>query len=249
LLQQAANRSDLTLPDLQSALRAGGSLPLIRASTSKHADEIIDQFRALGITTSLIRNEDLKPASANKKIRALEFSDAGVTGWVGTPAERLFAKWEDLTLLVTGRLQMNNVENVVRRKRGGQKPVDRRELTNDEAIFDLYSRSAGDGWRVMADNFDFSCLGERKSITAFENFRALINFFREQAENLEVNESYVAVRSVLAKVWPLEANRVTGGWRRSGAGKFEISTVTSTGNENQFTNYSRLLHCLKMRER
>src|SRR6185295_4789815 len=111
--------------------------PLIQASTSKQADEIIEEFRRFGIPASLIKNEDLKPASANKKIRALEFSDAGVAGWVGTPAERLFTSWEDLTLLVTGRLQMNNVEDVVRRKRGGQKPVVRRELTNDESIFDL----------------------------------------------------------------------------------------------------------------
>ena len=221
---------------------------MIQASTTKQADEIIEEFRRFGIPASLIKDEDLKPASANKKIRALEFSDAGVAGMVGTPAERLFTSWEDLSLLVTGRLQMNNVEDVVRRKRGGQKPVDRRELTNDESIFDLYSRSAEDGWRILADSFDFSCLGEGKGITAFENFRALINLFRERAENLEVDESYLAVRPVLAKVWPLGANMRTGGWRRSGAGKFDISTVTTIDNENQFTNYSRLLHWLKMRE-
>jgi hypothetical protein len=247
-LQQIATRADLKLSDLQSALKASGRLPLIQASTTKQADEIIEEFRRFGIPASLIKDEDLKPASANKKIRALEFSDAGVAGMVGTPAERLFTSWEDLSLLVTGRLQMNNVEDVVRRKRGGQKPVDRRELTNDESIFDLYSRSAEDGWRILADSFDFSCLGEGKGITAFENFRVLINLFRERAENLEVDESYLAVRPVLAKVWPLGANMRTGGWRRSGAGKFDISTVTTIDNENQFTNYSRLLHWLKMRE-
>jgi hypothetical protein len=248
LLQQIATRSDLKLPDLQSALRTGGALPLLQTTTSKQADELIDEFRARGVQTSLVRNEDLRAGSTNKKIRALEFSDDGLTGLVGVSAERVFEKWDDLTLLVTGRLQMNNVEDVVRRKRGGQKPVDRRELTNDESIFDLYSRSAADGWRIVADSFDFSCLGERKGITAFENFRALIGSLRERAENLEVSESYLAVRSLLGRVWPLGASTRTGGWRRSGAGKFDISTVTSTDNEDQFTNYSRLLQCLKMRE-
>ena len=245
---QVATRADLKLPDLQRALRAGGGLPLLQVNTSKEADELIDEFRALGIQTSSIKDKDLRASSANRKIRAVEFSDDGLTGLVRTSAERLFEKWGDLTLLVTGRLQMNNVEDVVRRKRGGQKPVDRRELTNDESIFDLYSRSAGDGWRIVADSFDFSCLGERKRITAFENFRALINLLRERAENLEVDDSYLAVRPLLANVWPLGANTRTGGWRRSGAGKFDISTVTTTDNENQFTNYSRLLQCLKMRE-
>lgn len=247
-LQQIATRSDLKLPDLQNALRAGGALPLLQTNTSKQPDELVDEFRALGIPTSLVRNEDLKAGSTNKKIRALEFSDDGLTGFVGVSAERVFEKWDDLTLLVTGRLQMNNVEDIIRPKRGGQKPVDRRELTNDESIFDLYGRSAADGWRISADSFDFSCLGERKGITAFANFRALINLLRERAENLEVSESYLAVRSLLVKVWPLEASTRTGGWRRSGAGQFDLSTLTSTDNEGQFTNYSRLLQCLKMRE-
>ena len=247
-LQQIATRAELKLPDLQSALTASGCLPLMQVNTMKEADDLVGEFRALGIETSLITSADLSPTSANRKIRALEFSSNGLTGLVGTSAERFFEKWGDLTLLVTGRLQISNVEDVVRRKRGGQKPVDRRELTNDESIFDLYGRTGADGWRIVADSFDFSCLGEKKGMTAFANFRALINLLREQAENLEVNDSYLTVRPLLAHVWPLGASTRTGGWRRSGAGKFDISTVTSTDNENQFTSYSRLLQCLKMRE-
>ena len=247
-LQQIAMRAELKLPDLQSALKVSGCFPLMQVNTSKEAEEVVAEFRTLGIETSLITSADLTPTSANRKIRALEFSRDGLTGLVGTSAERFFEKWGDLSLLVAGRLQISNVEDVVRRKRGGQKPVDRRELTNDESIFDLYGRSGADGWRIVADSFDFSCLGERKGITAFENFRALINLLCEQAENLEVNDSYLVVRPLLAHVWPLVASTRTGGWRRSGAGKFDISTVTSTDNENQFTNYSLLLQCLKMRE-
>ncbi len=248
VLQQIATRSDLKLPDLQSAWRAGATLPLAQANTNQQAEELIDEFRVLGIQTALVSNEDLNDSAANKKIRALEFSDDGLTGLAGVSGERVFEKWSDLTLLVTGRLQVNNVEEVVRRKRGGNKPVDRREFANDESIFDLYSRSAKEGWRIAADNFDFSCLGPRKGITAFENFRSLVNLLRERAENLEVDDSYLTVRPLLAKLWPPGASTRSGGWRRMGAGKFDMSTVTSTDNENQFANYSRLLQCLKMRE-
>ena len=210
---------------------------------------MINEFRALGIQTTLIRNEELNADSINQKVHACEFSNDGLTGLAGVSGERLFARWGDLTLIVSGRLQTNDVEEVVRRKRGIQKPVDHRELTNAESIFDLYSRSETVGWRIAADSFDFSCLGERKGITAFENFRTLINLLRERAANLEVDESYLAVRPLLARVWPLGASTRTGGWRRSGAGKLEISTVTSTDNENQFSNYSRMLHCLRMRRK
>jgi hypothetical protein len=248
VLQQIATRSDLKLSDLQSVLRAGGAFPLVQANTNKQAEELNDGFRALGIQTTLVRNEELHADSVNNKIRALEFSDEGLTGLAGVSGERVFKRWSDLMLLVTGRLQMNNVEQVVRRKRSGHKPVDRRELTNDESIFDLYGRSATDGWRIAADNFDFSCLGARKGITAFENFRGLVNLLGERAENLEVDKTYLAVRPLLVKLWPLVASTRNGGWRRMSAGKFDMSMVTSTDNENQFTNYSRLLRCLKMRE-
>jgi hypothetical protein len=248
VLERVASRSELKLPDLKSALRAGGALPLVQTNTSKQAEDLIDEFRTLGIQTTLIRNDELNASPINKKVRALEFSHDGLTGLAGVSGERLFEKWGDLTLIVSGRLQMNNVEDVVRRKRGGQKPVDHRELTNAESIFDLYSRSETVGWRIAADSFDFSCLSERKGITAFENFRALIKLLGERATNVEVDESYLAVRPLLARVWPWGASTRTGGWRRSGAGKFDISTVTSTDNENQFSNYSRLLQCLRMRK-
>lgn len=245
--ERVASRAELKLPDLTSALHAGGALLLAQTNTSKQAEELIDEFRTLGIQTTLIRNEELNANSINKKVRALEFSDDGLTGLAGVSGERLFERWGDLTLIVSGRLQMNNVEDVVRRKRGGQKPVDHRELTNSESIFDLYSRSATEGWRIVADSFDFSCLAERKGITAFENFRALITLLGERAANVKVDESYLAARPLLARVWPLGASTRTGGWRRSGAGKVDISTVKSTDNENQFSNYSRLLHRLRMR--
>jgi hypothetical protein len=247
VLERVAGRAELKLPDLKSALRGGGGLPLAQTNTSKQAEGLIDEFRTLGIETTLIRNEELNANSINKKVRAFEFSDDGLTGLAGVSGERLFEAWGDLTLIVSGRLQMNDVEDVIRRKRGRTKPVDHRELTNAESIFDLYSRSATEGWRIAADSFDFSCLAKRKGITAFENFRALIKLLSERAPNVEVDESYLAVRPLLARLWPLGASTRTGGWRRSGAGKFDVSTVTSTDNENQFSNYSRLLKCLRMR--
>jgi hypothetical protein len=247
-LERVASAAELNLPDLKSAWLNNAPLLLAQTSTNKQAEDLIDDFRRLEIEPVLVRNEDLNAETINKKIRAFEFSDAGLTGLAGVSGERLFERWDDLMLIVSGRLQMNNVEDVVRRKRGRQKPVDHRELTNAESIFDLYGRSTNMGWRIVADSFDFSCLAERKGITAFENFRALINLLRERAANLEVDESYLAVRPLLARFWPRAASTRTGGWRRSGAGKVEISTVTSTDNESQFSNYSRLVHCLRMRK-
>jgi hypothetical protein len=150
--------------------------------------------------------------------------------------------------MVVGRLHTTNVEDVAQQKRRGQKPVDHREVSHDEAMLDLYSRSNDTPCRILATSFDFSCLGERKGITTVENFRTLIGILRERASNLVVDDSYVTARAVLAYVWPLAKTTRTGGWRRAGAGKVEVSTVTTIDNEDQFNNYSRLLQVLRMRE-
>jgi hypothetical protein len=179
------------------------------------------------------------------KIRALEFSNEGATAVGISSGERTFASWPELTLLVVGRLQTNQIEVIERKKRGGAKPLDRRELSTDESLMDVYTRPSATGWRISASNFDYGCLGSLKGFATFENFEALIEALSERAPNLKVVQSYGQLRPLLANVWPLETKTTYGGWRRSGAGKYDMSTVTATDNEAQFDNFSRLLHWLQ----
>lgn len=247
-LETLATRLEIKATDLRGALRAEGDLPFCHLKTREQAEELADEIRQTGIQTSIISGEDLKSASAGKKIRALEFSDDGLSGLTVTSGEHIYTPWPDLILMVVGRLLTTNIEDVAQQKRRGQKPLDHREVSHDETMLDLYSRSSETASRIIAASFDFSCLGERKGMTAFENFTTLIDVLRERAANLVVNESYVAARTVLAKVWPLASSTRGGGWRRAGAGKLEVSTVTTIDNEAQFNNYSRLLQVLRMRE-
>ena len=85
-------------------------------------------------------------------------------------------------------------------------------------------------------------------MTAVENFIALTNVLRGRASRAEFDDSYVRVRQMLTAVWPLEQATRKGEWRRSGAGKFDLSTVTTTDNATQFTRYSRLRRWLRARE-
>jgi hypothetical protein len=247
-LETLATRLEIKATDLRGALRSAGDLPFCHLDTREQAEEFAGEMRQSGIQTSIISAEDLKSASAGKKIRGLEFSADGLTGLTVTSGEHIFTPWPDLILLVVGRLLTTNIEDVAQQKRRGQKPLDHREVSHDETMLDLYSRSSDTPWRIMAASFDFSCLGERKGMTAFENFATLIDILREKAANLVVNDSYVAARTVLAKVWPLASSTRGGGWRRAGAGKLEVSTVTTIDNEAQFNNYSRLSQVLRTRE-
>ena len=85
-------------------------------------------------------------------------------------------------------------------------------------------------------------------MTAFENFTTLINLLRLRAPKIGVDDSYRSLRALLRNVWPLEPQTRKGEWRRRGAGKVDVSAVTTIDNEIQFNSYSRLRQRLKLRE-
>ncbi|HXI62385.1 MAG TPA: hypothetical protein VNF70_06725 [Pyrinomonadaceae bacterium] len=231
--------------DLRTALVSAA--PLLVASTHDKANQTVNDLRKIGIDNLLVTDEDLQLSSGTRKIRALELTDEGLMGLPASSGPRLPTPWAELILGVVGRLQTHRSEIEERRRGRKLKPIDQRELTDDETVLDLYVRSSEAGWRISTRNFDFSCLADRKTLTTFDNFRALINLLRERAA-LEIDESYIRLRPLLSGVWPLQKQTRKGARGRSGAGKYDVSTVTTTDNETQFNNYSRLLWFLKMRE-
>jgi hypothetical protein len=233
--------------DLERALELGTPVPLSLAATAEQAKMLIDQLSALGIQAEVFVHDQLHLNLPVKKIRALEVSDDRLTLTIlngGTVSVDL----ADLVLMVMGRLMVSRLEKEERRRRGRSQPVDSRELFSDEPLVDLYSRTDEIGCRIAAGSFDFSCLGAEKSMTAFENFTKLIALVRARAPNVEIDDSYRALRPVLANIWPLEPQTRKGEWRRAGAGKLDVSTVTSIDNETQFNSYSRLRRHVKFRQ-
>jgi hypothetical protein len=232
--------------DVQIALGVGGPVPLALAATSEHAATLAEELRAWGITADVFGADTLNFNLAPKKIRALEFSDDSLTATILNGGS-VAVNWGDLTLMVLGRLMVNRLEVEERRRRGRSQPVDSRELFSDEPLVDLYTRSGDCGYRISAGSFDFSCLGTEKALTAFENFTKLVELLRTRAAQVEVDDSYRSLRTVLTSVWPLEPQTRKGEWRRTGAGKVDVATVTSIDNEVQFNSYSRLRQHLKLR--
>ena len=229
----------LKAAEVESAISLGHPVPLARATTLEEATILADKLRALGIGVDILSEDALNLDSPARKIRTLEFSDNGLNVTL-LRGEGVSLPWDELILIVTGRLQVNRTEVEVRRRRGRAKPLDTRELFADESVADLYARSNEVGCRIYSSSFDFSCLGTERSMTAFENFTTLINLLRMRAPNVEVDHSYRNLRAVLANVWPLEPQTRKSEWRRRGAGKVDISTVTTIDNETQFNSYSRL---------
>jgi hypothetical protein len=222
-------------------------IPLSRTTTLEEGTRLADELGELGLEVVVLPEDGLELDMPTKKIRSLELSDEGLTAnlTIGGPTR---ISWSELRLMVAGRLLLNRKESEERQGRGRAKPVDSRELFSDEPVVDLYRKSDAVGFRISGNSFDFSCLGDGKAMTAFENLAVLINLVKTRAPGIEFDDSYRSLRTVLNNVWPLEPQTRKGEWRRSGVGKVDVSTVTTIDNENQFNAYSRLRQQIKFNE-
>jgi hypothetical protein len=152
--------------------------------------------------------------------------------------------WEDLVLIVTGRITRKRVELKEERKRSENRVLEADQFFADEHVIDLFARRAAAPYRITSGTFDFSCLGERKQLVAADNMSILIDVFREHVPAIVYDQTYKTVRKVLEPVWRSEQNNESTGWRRSRPGKYSLGSVVETTNESQFSRYARLRYYL-----
>ena len=247
VLEKLAAKFCLKPEELRVALNTGQPVPVF-ATSSDEATAIAGQLMSDEIESAVIPGAELGDGAAHINIRAFEFRDTGIAAHAKHRGEQLFASWSDLALIVTGRLLMHRVEVDERRSRTTVKSLDRREISQDQSVIDLYSGSDNRPWRIIVNDFDFSCLGAGKSLTAFDNVKQLLERLTDQSD-AELNDSYGAMRPLLANIWPLESTERQGRSQRPRASRREISTVTSSDNEAQFNRYSRLAWIWKNRGR
>ena len=245
VVDQLAGRFQFKPAELQAGISTAGLLPLTSVSREQ-VPELLSALKDYGFEAFSIPASDVQTLTAARKIRELEFTETTLSALTTSPVQQLRASWSDLVLIVLGRLQTCRVEVDERQSRGAIKHLDRRELSHDESVVDLYAKS-GTAWRIGANDFDFSCLGEHKSLTAFDNLRALVELLTRRA-GAELNDTYARIRPLLAVVWPLEMTSSKERSRRPRAGRKDVSVVTATDNVMQFNNYSRLAWNVKLRE-
>ena len=243
---QLAAKFHLKPEELGVALRTDAPLPLTSTPSKDETTKLISEMTGAGIESASIAFADLKTDIAHVNIRTLEFADDAVIAMSKSGGQRYVSKLTDLQLIVPGRLLMHRLEVDERRSRTSVKPLDRRELTDDQAVIDMYTQPSDAPWRVIANDFDFSCLGELKGLTAFDNVKALIDLLKDRTP-AEVNDSYLRLKPILTVIWPAQNTTSQSRSRRPRAGRHDFSTVTSSDNETQFNNYSRLVWCWKRR--
>jgi hypothetical protein len=237
----------LDASDLKRILETEETLPLSRVATFDEASLIERSLRALGLRTLTVSDEDLREGILTpKRVRAAELMEEKLVLHPTGGGEPGSVSWSDVLLLVAGRLVNRKVASEERqgRRKGGSE----HELANasetyaDEAVMDLYS--AFGGWRIAANHFDFSCVGQSKSLMAAENFRALASMLRARAPQAIYDDAFARVRHALSLVWKPEQSVEARGLKRARPGKYSMETLTTSDNEAQFTRYALLRHYL-----
>jgi hypothetical protein len=241
-LTEAATLLRLTSTELARILEFRMPLPVARAATPDEALLVQRRLEPLGIVTRIVADAELGvEETGTTKVRAIEIDETGIRAFQTPETPAIHIHWSDFDLMVSGRLITWRVE--VKEQKGARPDnsiVDSSQFFTDELVFELYSQRLSASYRFSANSFDFSCLGNTKSLLAAENLATLLKRFCEHAPQAELDDSYNLVRKALETVWPSQQQNESSGWRRERPGKYIVGSATETSNERQFMRYSRL---------
>jgi hypothetical protein len=247
-IAEAASLLKLDPERLGEIIASRRALPLVRANTEEGAAVFVKRLGALGIKAEVFADEILEKQP--ERVRALALNEDALVCWTSPEEEPRRLGWTEVVLLVVGRVVTRRVEIEQRQTKlsSRSRVVDTRELTADEAVLDIYTQAC-EGFRVMADGFDYSCLGAGKRLLARDNFSALVAALRERAPSAVFDDEYARKRALLNAAWPPSEHTGSSGLRRERTGRLNTESVTTTSNETQFTRYARLRLQLALRAR
>lgn len=216
-------------------------LPVSRVETVEEAGIVENRLKDFNLNAFIVTDEDLSPEKAPQRVRGLEFSDNLTLRFTGNDNIETL-NWEDLPVLVEGRIFESKREALEQRKKGEAKEIgEASEFSADERVLDFYDSKNLLGYRVSSKSFDFSCLGAKKSLLANENFEILVNEFKHCAPNAVFDGNYKMVRPLLTQVWEMDERRDLTGLQHAGVGKINLGRTLTINNQSQFNRYSRSL--------
>lgn len=214
-------------------------LPIARVRTESEAAAIKRRLANHGLETTVVPDEKLAACRSPVRLRGIELNSHNLPlkPFNGGPAFDLSVN--RLALIVPGTIVQNRAETVEKRKRRENKTVFESMSATEELVIDLYAKDDPGGWRAQF-GFDFSCIGDQRTMFARENFRRLTGRLAEMALGAKVIDDYDLCRPLLDEIWEQQRRNESHGLQRSGFGRKELKSVAVKDNLEQFTKFSRL---------
>lgn len=224
---------------LRNALATACALPLARVATPEQARSVQQGIPEASFETAIVADEELD-GDPPLRVRRLALLDEQLAGWTMLD-ERVTVDWDEVRLIVRGRIRRHRLEVEERSGRRVEAPeiIEARDFTSDHLVVDLFGAAAR-RWRIVAHGFDFGCLGERRSMLAEENLNVLVEELARRASRAVCDDLYDKVRRWLDVVWPPTTRTESAGVRRAGLGRVHTATNTLVSNERQFARYGSL---------
>ena len=237
-IADAAELLKLSTENLQRIIAEKRPLPVAFTASREEADLVFNRLGDIGLQTIVVSDQSLNP-TAVKRVKAMRLDNGYIV--LQQPGTTTEVRWDDLLLIITGRLFVKRMEIQERKTRRPENEiVNASEFSTDEAVIDFYTAPDAETWRVSANGFDFSCLGERMTLIASENIATLQQLIVDNATRARFDDSYNRLRHTLDLVWGAQQETQSSGWRRERPGKLSVAMATIKSNESQFTRYSRL---------
>src|SRR5262245_5714641 len=223
----------LSVEDLQRIIAENTPLPVAFTASREEAELVLGRLRDLGLQTLVLGDDEELATSFVKRVKAMTLGDRSMTFQQPGTREVIDVHWQDVALIVTGRLFVRRVEIQERKTRGSENEiVQSNEFSSDEAVIDLYTSTDSQTWRINANGFDFSCLGAQKALVANENIAKLQQLIAANASAAKLDESYRRLRRTLDLVWGSQQETQSSGWRRERPGKLSVGLATINSNED-----------------
>jgi hypothetical protein len=241
-LTEAADLLKLSAEVLKRLVHVKTPLPVACTASREEAELVFNRLKDLGLETVTLSDDELGASDMSvKRIKSMSFEDRVFTLQQAGTKEQVEVRWDDVVLVVTGRLFVRRVEIQERKTRRAENEiVQSSEFSIDNAVLDFYTTAHSETWRVHADGFDFSCLGSEKTLLVNENIVRLLDLIVANSPNVRVDASYKELRHTLNLVWGSQPETQSSGWRRDRPGKLSVGLATTNSNESQFTRYSRM---------
>jgi hypothetical protein len=240
-LSKAAELLKLKVESLENIIALKAPMPLARTASREEAELVNERLRELGFETVQLSDDDLGKDDTVVRVRSVHIDDNSLSLQQAGNQTSIALSWDDLRLIVSGRLVVQKVEVTERVSlRPETEILDTSEFFSDEPVLDLYSSTHDRTWRIGTNNFDFSCLHDQKSFVAGENLSKLLALICSRCPSVQHDSAYNELRNTLQLVWPTEQETESRGWRRERPGKYSLGAVTANTNRSQFTRYSRL---------
>lgn len=212
--------------------------PLFRVRPEE-AIQVGGRLERLGLSVECVEDRSLALSRPLVRLKGLTFGADSLTFHPFNAAEASIANVSEIVLIVAGSIVTTTSESKLKKTRKELKEFDEHLSSLDHAVIDIFTRPDEIGFRILPHGFDFSCLGERKSLIAGENVKVLLDTLRELITGAVFDSSYSSKSAILDQVWPRTVANTSKGIERNWFG-VQRALGSTTSNEEQFTRYSRM---------